>query len=175
MDERDPEGGGALAARALELAARLVADVARRSGPEWDEAAGAAAQAEALARRAIRLGESNAVLYRAALAALEGVLPSDRPETRDYLLGSAVARAARTPLAIAECAADAATFAVYVADHAPGAAAADAIAAAAVAAGAARAAAHLVEVNLATVDGDERLAAARRAVRRAEEALRNTL
>ena len=165
------QGGGELAARTLALAAGVVAEAARRSASGWDGAAGASAQGAALARRAIALGELNAKAYRGARDALAGDLPAAPAATRDHVLGNIVERAADAPLALAGAAADTATLAVHVADHAPGAAAADAIAAAAIAAGVARAATHLVSVNLATRSGDPRLAAAQREVRRASAAL----
>jgi formiminotetrahydrofolate cyclodeaminase len=171
MDDGEPEGGGALAARTLEQAAALIADAARRAAPEWAGAAGAAAQAQALVRRAALLRAQNAVAFAAAIEALEGAIASDRAATRDHLLGDALARAADAPLAIAQAAADAATLGAHVAEHAPGFAAADAMAAAATAAGAARAAAHLVAVNLATRDDDPRLSAARASVAGADAAV----
>ncbi len=176
MDERDPsaalEGGGELSARTLALAAGLVAGAARRSAPGWEGAAGASAQGEALVRRAVALGRANEKAYRDARAALAGELPPSAPAaTRDHLLGDIVERAAVAPLELARAAADTATLAAHVADHAPGPAAADAIAAAAIAAGVARAATHLVAVNLATRTGDARLTEARREVRRATAAL----
>jgi hypothetical protein len=171
MDDGEPEGGGALAARTLEQAAALIADAAHRAAVDWQGAAGAAAQAQALGRRAVLLRAQNAIAFAAARDALGGALASDRAETRDHLLGDALQRAADTPLAIAQAAADAAVLGAHVAARAPGFAAADAMAAAALAAGAARAAAHLVAINLVTRDGDRRLRAARGAVARADAAL----
>jgi Formiminotransferase-cyclodeaminase len=165
------EGGGALAAQTLALAAGVVADAARRCAPDWDGAAGARAQANALARRATALGIANEQTYRGARAALAGDLPSAPAETRDHVLGDILERAAQAPLALARAAADTATLAAHVAAHAPGPAAADAVAAAAIATGVARAATHLVAVNLATRSGDARLTEARREVRRAAAAL----
>lgn len=164
------EGGGALAARTLGLAAEVLAGAAR-AAVDWEHAAGASAQACALARRAERLGAANAEAYRGARAALAGDLPSASAATRDHVLGDILERAADTPLQLARAAADAATLGAHVARHAPAGAAADAIAAAAIAAGVARAATHLVAVNLATRTGDARLAEAQREVRRATDAL----
>jgi formiminotetrahydrofolate cyclodeaminase len=171
-DEPDtsPEGGGALSAQTLALAAGVVADAAGRA-PDWDGAAGASAQGHALARRALALGIANEAAYRGARAALAGDLPSASAAARDHVLGDIVERAARAPLELARAAADTAMLGALVADHAPGTAAADAIAAAAIATGVARAATHLVAVNLATRSGDPRLTEARREVRRAEGAL----
>jgi hypothetical protein len=171
MDDGEPEGGGALAARTLEQASALIADAAHRAEPDWPGGPGAAAQAQALGRRAALLRAQNAITFAAASDALGGTIASDRPDTRDHLLGDALKRAADTPLAIAQAAADAAALGAHVAAHAPGFAAADAMAAAALAAGAARAAAHLVAINLVTRDGDLRLRAAREAVARADGAL----
>jgi formiminotetrahydrofolate cyclodeaminase len=167
----DLEGGGALCALTLTLAAGVVVDAARAAASQWDGAAGAQAQGEALVRRAAALGEANARAYAAATAALAGNLPSAPAATRDHLLGDMLERAAQAPLQLAAAAADTAALAVHVADHAPRLAAADAIAAAAIAAGVARAATHLVAVNLATRSGDARLAQAHREVRRATAAL----
>jgi hypothetical protein len=175
MDDPQPsaelQGGGALSARTLALAAGVVADAARRCAPEWDGAAGARAQGNALARRAVALGIANEKAYLAARAALAGDLPSAPAATRDHLLRDMLERAAQTPLALARAAADTATLGAHVAEHAPGPAAADAIAAAAIATGVARAATHLVAINLATRSNDTRLTEARREVRRATAAL----
>jgi len=165
------QGGGALSARTLALAAGVVADAAGRAAPAWDGAAGARAQGNALVRRAVALGLANEAAYREARAALAGELPSAPAETRDHLLGEILERAAAAPLALAGAAADTAMLGALVAAHAPGQAAADAIAAAAIATGVARAATHLVAINLATRAGDARLTEARREVRRASAAL----
>jgi hypothetical protein len=165
------QGGGELSARTLALAAGVVADAARRSAPDWEGAAGAGAQGDALARRAVALGAVNAKTYSGARAALAGGLPTAPAATRDYVLGDILERAAEAPLALASAAADTAALGAHVADHAPGPAAADAIAAAVIAAGVARAATHLVAINLATRSGDSRLLEAQREVRRATAAL----
>ena len=75
----------------------------------------------------------------------------DALERREHDLGGALATAADVPLALAEAAA------------------------AALAAGAARAAAKLVAINLSTQPGDERIAAAERAVDTADDAARQAL
>jgi formiminotetrahydrofolate cyclodeaminase len=165
------EGGGSLSARTLALAATLVADAARRAAPEWDGAARAQAQGDALARRAVALGAINEEAYRAATAALAGDLPSASAEPRDHVLGDMLDRAAEAPLALARTAADVAVLGAHVAAHAPGQESADAIAAIAIVVGVARAATHLVAVNLATLDDDPRLYQARLEVRRAAAAL----
>ncbi|MEY2441426.1 MAG: hypothetical protein QOJ46_852, partial [bacterium] len=134
-------------------------------------AAGARAQALALARRALALGVANEEAYRDARAALAGDLPRAPAATRDYVLGDLVQRAAQAPLELARAAADTAVLGAHVADHAPGPAAADAIAAAAIATGVARAATHLVAINLATCSDGPELSEARSEVRRASAAL----
>ena len=83
--------------------------------------------------------------------------------------------AAEVPLALAEAAADVALLAADATERADGASRADAAAAAALAAGAARAAAKLVAINLSTQPGDERIAAAERAVEAADDAARQAL
>jgi hypothetical protein len=108
VPDGEPEGAGALAARTLEQAVALIADAARSAAPGWEGSAGAAAQAQALGRRAVQLRDENTAAFRAAAQALAGTIPSDRAATRDHLLGDALARAADVPLAIAEAAADAA-------------------------------------------------------------------
>jgi len=174
MEPEEPgaglEGGGALSAQTLALAAAAVADAAGRA-PGWDGAAGARAQGQALAGRAVVLGTANEEAYRGARAALAGDLPSTTAASRDHVLGDIVQRAAQAPLELARAAADTAVLGAHVAGHAPGPAAADAIAAAAIATGVARAATHLVAVNLATRSGDARLSEARREIRRASDAL----
>ena len=79
------------------------------------------------------------------------------------------------PLAIGEAAADTSLLAAEAADRADGSARADAAAAACLAAGAAQAASRLVEINLATVADDDRLARARRAAEAAAEAAQRAL
>src|SRR5438270_5446490 len=63
--------GGAVAALAAGLAASLTAAAADRSRREWDEAGGARAQAQALARRAAALAERDAAEYVLARTALD--------------------------------------------------------------------------------------------------------
>lgn len=147
------------------LAASLVAKSAARSDG-WSEAEGARAQALDLRDRLLALAGQDARAYERALTALE---------RRDAGLARALARAAEVPLAIAETAADAALLAAEGSERANGSARADAAAAACVAAGAATAARRLVEINLATVEEDERLARARRAAEAADDAAKRAL
>ena len=80
--------------------------------------------------------------------------PAGSPEQRDFALGTALLRAAEVPLRIAEAAADVAELAALTAAEGSPHLRADATAAAALAEAATRAAAHLVDINLATVRGD---------------------
>ena len=59
-------GAGAAAGLTVALAAAVVAKVARLS-PEWEDSAGAAAQARALCRRALELADADARAYAAVL------------------------------------------------------------------------------------------------------------
>ena len=134
-------GSGWVAGVSAGLAAALVAKVASRS-ESWAGAEGARAQALELRDRLLALAGQDARAYERALGALE---------RRDSSLRSALVRAAEVPLAIAETAADVAELAAQ-------------------ASGAARAAERLVEVNLVTLQEDERLGRARRAADAASEA-----
>jgi formiminotetrahydrofolate cyclodeaminase len=162
-------GGGPAAAVVTATAAALTAMAARASRGEWADARAVVAQAEALRARALRLAEEDAEALEAFLA--ERAAPSgDRAEARDFRLGRTLHRAADVPLAIAEAASDVALLAQHAAGHCRADVRADAVAAAHMAQGAAAAAAHLVEVNLAIIEGDTRVARARGLVRTAEAA-----
>ena len=137
-----------------------------RRSEGWSDSAGARAQAVDLRDRLLALAAQDAQAYESALDALE---------RREPGLGGALATAADVPLALAEAAADVALLAADATERADGAARADAAAAAALAAGAARAAAKLVAINLSTQPGDERIAAAERAVDTADDAARQAL
>jgi formiminotetrahydrofolate cyclodeaminase len=158
-------GSGWVAGVSAALAAALVAKTARRS-EGWSDSAGARAQAIELRDRLLALAQQDALAYDRALTSLE---------RRDSGLARALAKAAEVPLAISEAAADAALLAAEAAERADGSARADAAAAACLAAGAAQAARRLVEVNLATAAGDERLTEARRAGEAAAEAAQRAL
>ena len=152
-DSRLP-GGGAVAALVVSMAAALVAMAARRSRDVWPGAAGAVAQADVLRRRAAPLAGAGAKAYSDAAAML------DERRRRGDDLGRALARAAELPLLVAQVAADVAALARDVADSGDPAVRGDAVAAALLAEAAARAAAHLVEINLATMPGDLRVLSA---------------
>jgi formiminotetrahydrofolate cyclodeaminase len=156
---------GWVAGVSASFAAALVAKAAGRS-EGWSDAAGARAQAVDLRDRLLALAAQDTRAYETALEALE---------ERHSGLARALDAAAAVPLALAETSADVALLAAQASECADGASRADASAAAALAAGAARAAAKLVAVNLATTPGDERLAAAKRAVETAEDAAKAAL
>jgi methenyltetrahydrofolate cyclohydrolase len=153
-------GGGSLAAFVTAAAAGLLTNVARASRDEWPEAAGAAAQAEALRDRAAPLAQIDAEQYEAALRSLDGNGEA-RSDRRDFDVGRAHARAAEPPLQIVEAATDVALLAALVAQNGNQALRADAAAAGALAAAAARAAAELIAVNLTASAQDERVVRAR--------------
>ena len=148
------QGAGSVAARAAAEAALLVATVARET-TGWGGAAGAVAQANALADRLIELAAEDAEAFAAALEALEA-------SSRD--LPMRLAHAAEVPLEIALKAADVAEAAALVAERCDGVLRPDAAGAAALASGAALAAASLVRANLVVTQDDARLAQATRAV-----------
>ena len=162
-DEAVPASGW-VAGVSASYAAALVAKAAVRS-KGWSDSAGARAQAVDLRDRLLELAAEDARAYESALEAL------DQP---DHGLAPALFVAAEVPLALAEAAADVALLAADATERADGASRADA-AAAALAAGAARAAAKLVAINLSTQPGDERIAAAERAVEAADDAARQAL
>ena len=132
-----------------------------------------AAQAEALRRRVTPLAERNAQAYYEAVTAL-GRLGSESGAS-DEQLAKALARSAVIPLEIARAAADVATLAAEVAESADPSLRPDAAVAAALCFAGARGAAALVEVNLATTPGDERLARAKAHVEDAADSLERAL
>lgn len=151
-------GAGAVSGVVIALAAGLIASAARRS-PDWEDAKGVAAQAQALRARVERLAEANEEAYLEALALIEG---ASEDGGRDAAIGKALDTAAELPLAIAECAYDVALLGAETAEHAVRGGAEDACAAALLAEAAARAVAGLVAVNLISRPGDERVDHARR-------------
>lgn len=167
-------GGGSAAALTVAFAAGLVAMVARCSRDTWEDAEGVSAQALAVADRAARLASTDAEAWQVAVAALDEAAAGETG-AQDQELERKLARAAALPLEIAELGADAAGLAALVGERCDGAYRADAAAAAALAAGGSSAAAHLVEVNLAVREGDERLVRARASEQAASEAARRTL
>jgi formiminotetrahydrofolate cyclodeaminase len=152
-------GSGVAAALVSAMAAAIVRESARRSG-----AAGAAAQAHKLWKRALPLMEADEVAYREASARLGG-------SNGDFELGRALDRAAEVPLLIAGVASDVAALAAVVATEADPSARADAVGAAFLAEAATRTAAHLVEINLLTQADDARLSSARSLVASAAESI----
>ena len=150
-----PLAGGSSAAVGAAFAAALVTMTARAS-PGWADAPGIVAQARILRRRLLDLAEDDAAAFADAKAALE-----TQGERGRVPLGIVLARAAEVPLAIARAAADVAELAAVAVVHVRPAVQPDAASASALAEAACAAAAHLVDVNLATLEGDgRRLAAA---------------
>ena len=150
-------GAGTAAAETAERAAVLVASVARGT-TGWPGAAGAVAQATALAGRLNALAQEDAAVFGAALEALAEQSPD---------LAERMQAAADVPTEIAVAAADVAEVARLVAERCDGFLRADAAGAAALAAGAALAAAHLVRSNLLVSPDDDRV---QRAFRAADDA-----
>jgi formiminotetrahydrofolate cyclodeaminase len=159
---------GAIAGEVIAAAATIAQSGARRSADGWEEAGGTSAQAAALRQRALRLAEADVEAFTAARAALAA-------KAGDHELGAALNLAAELPIALAAAAADAAALAAEVAEHAVADVRADAAAAAVLAAAAAQAVLHLVEINLSTLPGDERVARAREHADAAEKARERAL
>jgi formiminotetrahydrofolate cyclodeaminase len=168
-------GGGSAAALSVAFAAGLVSMVARCSRETWDDATGIAAQGLVIRDRAAHLARTDADAWQEASAALRQAGTEGSGEKRDFELEQKLGRAAAVPLEIAELGADVAELAALVGEYCDGAFRADAAAAAALAAGGASAAAHLVEVNLAVREGDDRLKRARASEQAAAEAAQRTL
>ncbi|HVG88616.1 MAG TPA: hypothetical protein VM823_06565 [Gaiellales bacterium] len=156
----DPATGGRAAAVAGAMAAELTRAAARAR--EWEDGPGAAAQATALVRRLLELGEIGREAHAEAVRALAGA--------DDHRLAELLAAAAEAPLLICSAATDTALLAATVAEHAEAPVWADAAAAAVLAAGAAAMAAHLVSINLAVGEDDRRALLARDYERTASEA-----
>jgi len=146
--------GGTAAATTGAMAAALVTMVGRGS-PDWPEGAGVAAQARALRDRLLELGDADARAYAAVLAAMRPAA-EEQAAQRDVALGQALIVAALLPLAIAEAAADVAELAALATAHGKESLRPDAAVAAALAEAATHSGAHLVEVNLTTMPGDDR-------------------
>jgi formiminotetrahydrofolate cyclodeaminase len=153
-------GGGSAAALSVAFSARLVAMVAR-STLAWEEAPGVAAQANAIAERAVMLANTDGRVWEEALTALRDAEAAAGDDARrDFALEQKLEAAAAAPLEIASLGADAAALAALAGEHGDATYRADAAAAAALAAGGASAAAHLVRVNLGVRSADPRLARA---------------
>ena len=167
-------GGGSALALALAGAAAVLGMAARVSAPDWDDAAGIAAQADALRSRAAALIDADAEAYAHALEARDAAaaLPADR---RDWEIGRAFAAAAEPPLAIARVAADVGELAAIVAKEGDARVRVDAGIAAAVAAAAARGGLALVRVNLTTRSDDPRLDEATALAKAADDAATRAL
>lgn len=168
---RPSPGGGSVLALTLAMAAGVIGMAARASGTEWFEAAGAAAQADALRRRAAALADRDAEAYERALAIVDST-EAIEPERRDWEIGRAFASAAEPPLEIGELALDVARLAAETAVRANQRLRPDAIAAAALAAAVATGAAELVAVNLTATPTDDRVARARELADDADRAAR---
>jgi formiminotetrahydrofolate cyclodeaminase len=140
------------------MAAALVEMGALRS-PNWDDAAGVAAQARSIRRRTVPLVQADADAYAASLAALAAI--EDTPGSgRDEAIAGALAGAADVSLAIARAGTDAAFLAELVADRGEPSGRDDAQAAAVLAEAGTRVASALVAANLVTAEGDDRETAA---------------
>jgi methenyltetrahydrofolate cyclohydrolase len=158
--ETSAPGGGSVAAIVTAFAASLAAMAARFSTEQWEDAPGAVAQAEALRRRVLPLADEDARAYESFLGARR--LPETiGPEARDAAIGAALSRAADVPLAIAEVALDVASLAAELAERGNPNLRGDAATAVLLSEAAVRATANLVEINLATGEGDERVERAR--------------
>jgi formiminotetrahydrofolate cyclodeaminase len=171
--ETPAPGGGSVAAFVTEMAASLAA-MAARFAHDWDGAAGAVAQAETLRHRAAPLAAEDAVAYENVLTAMR--MPEElESEVRNTLIGETLSRAADIPLLIAETAADVAELAAEIAVQGNPNLRGDAAAASLLAASAVRVAANLVEINLATVEGEDRIARARTLIAGADKAAKRAL
>jgi formiminotetrahydrofolate cyclodeaminase len=158
--ETSAPGGGSVAAVVGALGASLAAMAARFSKEQWEDAAGAVAQAEALKARLLPLADEDARAYENVLLALRMPKEVDE-EVRDAAIGDALSRAADVPMAIAEAAVDVATLGCELAQRGNPNLHGDAAAAVFLAEAAVRTSANLVEINLTTREGDERLDRAR--------------
>jgi formiminotetrahydrofolate cyclodeaminase len=150
--------GGSAAALAGAMAASLVGLVARQARG-WDAAPGVAAQAAALRDRLALLAEEDVRAYAAAMEALAAARGTGGD--RDRMLGLALERAADVPLAIASAAADVAELGAEAAANGSPSLQPDAVAATLLAEAACTASTRLVEVNLALLPDDQRVATAR--------------
>jgi hypothetical protein len=170
----EPELTGSVAVAATcAVAAGVLARCAELAAGQWAEAPAAAAQAEALRRRALALLPVAAAGYGEAAAALEAArhaatAGAEGDERRDWRLGRALDNSLAGPARLADLAADVAGLATEIAAGARPEQRADAAVAAHLAAGAAGAARHLVDNNLTVTAEDPRPAHAPPAQRAAE-------
>jgi methenyltetrahydrofolate cyclohydrolase len=153
-------GGGSVAAIVTAFGASLTAMAARFATEQWEDAPGAVAQAEALRARVLPLAEEDAMAYESFLLARRMSEDFD-PQVRDAAIGEALSRAADVPLAIAEAALDVASLAAELVERGNPNIRGDAATAVLLSEAAVRATANLVEVNLATREGDARVERAR--------------
>jgi len=153
-------GGGSIAAIVTAFAASLTAMAARFATEQWEDAPGAVAQAETLRARVLPLAEEDARAYESFLLARRMSKDFD-PQVRDAAIGEALSRAADVPLAIAEAALDVASLAAALVERGNPNIRGDAATAVLLSEAAVRATANLVEINLGTRDGDERIERAR--------------
>jgi methenyltetrahydrofolate cyclohydrolase len=153
-------GGGSVAAIVTAFAASLTAMAARFATDHWEDAPGAVAQAEALRARVLPLAEEDARAYESFLLARRMSKDFD-PQVRDAAIGEALSRAADVPLAIAEAALDVASLAAELVERGNPNIRGDAATAVLLSEAAVRATANLVEINLGTREGDERIERAR--------------
>ena len=167
--ERAAPGGGSVACVTVALAAALLEMGARQSGADFDEADGAVAQAAALRRGALRLAAEDAEVFDTADATLRSPSGDDQ-EARDAAIGLALDRAAAVPVAISDLASDVVELGAIVMTLTRDDRRADVATGVLLAEAACLAAGHLVEVNLTTMAGDERLVHAQHAARRAGKA-----
>jgi len=165
---REVPGAGSALAAALATAAAVVQMAARLSPESWADAAGVAAQAEALRERAMQLVDEDADAYRRALEARAAADEKARPEQRDWALGQVTAAAAEPPLALARLAADLVELCAAAGARVEPRVHADVAAAAALGAAVARGARELVATNLTALDGDVRVEEADRLVAAAD-------
>jgi methenyltetrahydrofolate cyclohydrolase len=170
---REVPGAGSALAVALATAAAVVQMAARLSPESWTDAAGVAAQAEALRERAVLLADEDAEAYRKALEARAAADEKARPEQRDWALGRVTAAAAEPPLALARLAADLAELCSAAGARVEPRVHADVAAAAALASAVARGARELVAANLTALPGDTRVEEADRLVAAAEAAAKS--
>jgi methenyltetrahydrofolate cyclohydrolase len=172
---REVPGAGSALAAALAAAAAVVQMAARLSPDSWADAAGVAAQAEALRERAVQLVDEDADAYRQALEARATADETARPEQRDWALGQVTAAAAEPPLALARLAADVAELCAAAGERVEPRVRADVAAAAVLAAAVARGARELVATNLTALPGDSRVEEADRLAAAAEAAAASSL
>jgi formiminotetrahydrofolate cyclodeaminase len=163
---REPApSGGAAAAFACAFAAALVemaASLTVADGPLPVAAMGE--RAAAIRSTATRLADEDAAAYGRVIEALRA---PRHDAGRDERVTEALSRAADAPLAIAECAAEAAELAAAVAHGGNPNLRGDALTGALLAEAAALGAVRLVEINLASAPGDARVQRGRDLARRA--------